>query len=53
MLESTKPRKKLDVRMVMIDNENVGTREVRVVGLSLMAMIDNAKVGTRGIELIG
>ena len=52
MLESTKPRKKLDVRMVMRDNEYVGTREVAAVGLSSMAMIDNAKVRTRDFELV-
>ena len=38
--------------MVMIANENVGTREVELVGLSSMAMIDNAKVGTREVNLI-
>ena len=52
LLESTKPRKKLDVRMVMRDNEYVGTREVAAVGLSSMAMIDNAKVRTRDLELV-
>ena len=39
--------------MVMIDNENVGTRKVELVGLSSMAMLDNAKIETREIELIG